>query len=67
LNRDLSLRDLVRVVFPHWVEAIFTIVDKIATQKRAKPSRFARIDSYLEGDGLTYDRDGQTIAMQPYL
>jgi hypothetical protein len=27
-------------VFPHWVEAIFTIVDEIATQKRKKTSRF---------------------------
>jgi hypothetical protein len=36
----LSLRDPVRVVFPHWVEAISTIVDEIATQKRVKDTRF---------------------------
>jgi hypothetical protein len=28
------------VFFPHWVEAISIIVDEIATQKRAKKTRF---------------------------
>jgi hypothetical protein len=27
------------MVFPHWIEAISTIVDEIATQKRAKNTR----------------------------
>jgi hypothetical protein len=36
----LSLRDLVQVVFPHQVEAISTVVDKIATQKWGKTSHF---------------------------
>jgi hypothetical protein len=40
----LSLRDPVRVVFPHWVEAISTIVDEIATQKRPKILVKIRID-----------------------
>jgi hypothetical protein len=40
----LSLRDPVQMVFPHWVEAISTIVDKIATQKRPKILVKIRID-----------------------
>jgi hypothetical protein len=36
----LKLRDPVRVVSLHWVEAIFTILDEIARQKREKNTRF---------------------------
>jgi hypothetical protein len=43
----LSLRDLVQVVFPHYVEAISTMVDKIATLKWVKHPIFARDDICL--------------------
>jgi hypothetical protein len=39
----LSLRDPARVVFRHWVAAISTIVDEIATQKRGKNLRFCSL------------------------
>jgi hypothetical protein len=55
--RFLSLRDPVRVVFPHWVEAISTIAPEIATQKRAKNTRFVR-----NNNCLTYDAIAQSIS-----
>jgi hypothetical protein len=35
----------MRVVFPHWVEAISTLVDEIAMQKQAKNTNFYRNDN----------------------